>query len=38
VQYAAGARWGFPALLIIVIAILVWRPSGLFGRVQIKRM
>jgi len=38
VQYAAGARWGFPVLLFIVIAVLVWRPSGLFGRAQIRRV
>ncbi|KQT63967.1 MULTISPECIES: branched-chain amino acid ABC transporter permease [unclassified Aureimonas] len=38
VQYAAGARWGFPALLFVVIAVLIWRPSGLFGRAQIRRM
>jgi len=38
VQYAAGARWGFPTLLFVVIAVLIWRPAGLFGRVQIRRM
>jgi branched-chain amino acid transport system permease protein len=38
VQYAAGARWGFPSLLFVVIAVLIWRPAGLFGRVQIRRM
>jgi len=38
VQYAAGARWGFPTLLFVVIAVLIWRPSGLFGRAQIRRM
>jgi branched-chain amino acid transport system permease protein len=38
VQYEAGARWGFPALLAIVIIVLIWRPAGLFGRVQIRRM
>lgn len=38
VQYAAGARWGFPALLAIVIVVLIWRPAGLFGRAQIRRM
>lgn len=38
VQYAAGARWGFPALLFVVVAVLIWRPSGLFGRAQIRRM
>lgn len=38
VQYIAGARWGFPTLLFVVIAVLIWRPAGLFGRVQIRRM
>jgi branched-chain amino acid transport system permease protein len=38
VQYAAGARWGFPVLLFIVIAVLIWKPSGLFGRAQIRRL
>lgn len=38
VQYLAGARWGFPSLLFVVIAVLIWRPSGLFGRAQIRRM
>ncbi|SFU16356.1 branched-chain amino acid ABC transporter permease [Mesorhizobium sp. YR577] len=38
VQYVAGARWGFPTLLFVVIAVLIWRPAGFFGRVQISRM
>jgi len=38
VQYAAGARWGFPSLLFVVIVVLIWRPSGLFGRAEIRRM
>lgn len=38
VQFALGARWGFPVLLMLVIAILIWRPNGLFGRKQIRRM
>lgn len=38
VQYAAGARWGFPTLLFVVIAVLIWRPAGLFGRAQIRRL
>ncbi|MEZ5715535.1 MAG: branched-chain amino acid ABC transporter permease [Paracoccaceae bacterium] len=38
VQYGLGARWGFPVLLMLVIAILIWRPNGLFGRAQIRRM
>ncbi|MGR9147843.1 branched-chain amino acid ABC transporter permease [Rhizobium leguminosarum] len=38
VEYVAGARWGFPTLLFVVIAVLIWRPAGLFGRIQIRRM
>lgn len=38
VQFGAGARWGFPALLLIVIVVLIWRPSGLFGRAQVRRL
>jgi branched-chain amino acid transport system permease protein len=38
VQYVAGARWGFPTLLFVVIAVLIWRPAGFFGRLQIRRM
>jgi branched-chain amino acid transport system permease protein len=38
VQYVAGARWGFPTLLFVVIVVLIWRPAGLFGRAQIRRM
>jgi branched-chain amino acid transport system permease protein len=38
VQYLVGARWGFPVLLAIVIAVLIWRPGGLFGRVDVRRL
>jgi branched-chain amino acid transport system permease protein len=38
VQFEFGARWGFPSLLFLVIALLVWRPSGVFGRSEIRRM
>lgn len=38
VQFGAGARWGFPVLLLIVIVVMIWRPSGLFGRAQIRRL
>jgi branched-chain amino acid transport system permease protein len=38
VQFAAGARWGFPVLLAIVILVLIWRPNGLFGRAQVQRL
>jgi len=32
VQYFLGVRFGFPALLLLVIAALIWRPYGVFGR------
>ena len=38
VQYAAGARWGFPTLLFVVIAVLIWRPAGLFGSARVRRL
>lgn len=38
VQYAFGARWGFPMLLCAVVLVLIWRPSGLLGRTQLRRM
>jgi branched-chain amino acid transport system permease protein len=38
VQYQFGARWGFPVLLGLVIAVLIWRPAGLFGRTQVRRL
>ena len=38
VDFLASARWGFPTLLLIVIAILIWRPNGAFGRAQVRRL
>lgn len=38
VAFGFGGRWGLPVLLILVVAILIWRPTGLFGRAQIRRM
>jgi len=38
VQYALGARWGFPLLLCAVVVVLIWRPGGLLGRVQVRRL
>jgi branched-chain amino acid transport system permease protein len=32
VQYTFGTKWGFPALLSIVVAVLIVRPNGLFGQ------
>lgn len=38
VQFQFGARWGFPVLLFVVIGLLIWRPTGVFGRSEIRRM
>jgi len=37
-QYVIGVRFGFALLLFLVIAILIWRPYGLFGRRQVVRL
>ncbi len=37
VQYFAGARYGFPAMLTLVILALIWRPYGVFGRSRLVR-
>ncbi|GGA43855.1 branched-chain amino acid ABC transporter permease [Pelagibacterium lentulum] len=34
VQYIFGVRFSFALLLILVILVLIWRPHGVFGRVQ----
>lgn len=31
VQYLFGVKYGFPALLILVILTLIWKPNGVFG-------
>ena len=38
VQFAVGVRFGFPALLLLVIIALIWRPYGVFGRRQVRRV
>lgn len=38
VQYSAGARYGFPAMLALVIIVLIWRPYGVFGRADVTRV
>jgi branched-chain amino acid transport system permease protein len=35
IQFSLGVRFAFPAMLLLVIMTLVWRPYGLFG---LKRM
>jgi branched-subunit amino acid ABC-type transport system permease component len=37
-QYLLGVRWSFATLLLLVILVLIWRPSGLFGRAQVVRL
>ncbi len=37
VQFYFGVRFGFPALLLLVIVALVWRPYGVFGRRRVVR-
>lgn len=37
VQFALGVRFGFPALLLLVIVALIWRPYGVFGRRTVQR-
>lgn len=37
-QYLFGVRFGFATLLVIVIAALIWRPYGVFGRRQVVRL
>ncbi|WP_428929618.1 branched-chain amino acid ABC transporter permease [Marinibacterium sp. SX1] len=38
VQYLIGSRYGFPAMLLTVILVLIWRPYGVFGRQTIQRV
>lgn len=38
VQFGAGTRFGYPALLVLVIIALLWRPYGVFGRRAITRV
>jgi len=37
-EYIFGVRFGFASLLMLVIVILIWRPSGLFGRTRVVRL
>lgn len=38
IQYYVGVRFAFPAMLLLVIAVLIWRPYGMFGQVKITRV
>jgi branched-chain amino acid transport system permease protein len=37
-QYVLGVRFGFALLLLLVIAVLIWRPSGVFGKKMVDRL
>jgi branched-subunit amino acid ABC-type transport system permease component len=38
IQYLFGVQYAFAILLLLVIAALIWRPYGLFGRRQVVRL
>jgi branched-chain amino acid transport system permease protein len=38
VQFVFGVRFAFPAMLLIVILALIWRPYGVFGRRRVSRL
>lgn len=38
VQFTFGVRFAFPAMLLLVIVTLIWRPYGLFGRTRASRL
>lgn len=38
IQYQIGVQYSFAILLVLVIAVLIWRPAGIFGRSQVVRL
>jgi branched-chain amino acid transport system permease protein len=38
IQYVLGVQYSFAILLVLVIAVLIWRPTGLFGRRHVVRL
>ncbi|PLL11513.1 branched-chain amino acid ABC transporter permease [Tabrizicola sp. TH137] len=38
IQYLFGVQYAFAILLALVIAVLIWRPYGMFGRRQVVRL
>jgi branched-chain amino acid transport system permease protein len=38
IQYVFGVQYSFAILLLLVIAVLIWRAAGLFGRTQVVRL
>ena len=37
IGYFLGVRFGFPAMLLLVISVLIWRPYGVFGHAATQR-
>ncbi len=37
IQFVFGVRYGYPALLLLVIVVLIWRPYGVFGKKRVAR-
>jgi branched-subunit amino acid ABC-type transport system permease component len=37
IQYYFGVRYGLPLMLALVVVVLIWRPSGLFGKQEVVR-
>lgn len=37
ISYYIGARYGLPVMLGLVVAVLIFRPAGLFGRQEVVR-
>jgi len=38
IQYLFGVRFALPTMLLLVIAGLIWRPAGVFGRRTVTRL
>jgi branched-chain amino acid transport system permease protein len=38
IGFQFGVRFGFPAMLMLVIVVLIWRPQGLFGKEKVVRL
>ena len=38
IQYLVGVQYAFAILLVLVVAVLIWRPNGLFGRRRVVRL
>ena len=37
VKVLVADKWGFLAMLVVVVIAIIWRPAGLFGKHQIAR-